>query len=98
VQSGLAEHAEVLAGRRQVRHRCLPDSSKLGDPHFASEIYNKFIPLPVMFTMEKIEQRIHDVEFYVTDIREFRDPYLGVTVPGSDTILVIERWDEPTFR
>lgn len=69
-----------------------------GTPHFASEVYNKFIPLPVMFAMEKIERRMHDAEFYITGIREFRDPFLGVTVPGSDTLLIVERWDEPTFR
>lgn len=39
-----------------------------------------------------------DAEFYVAAVHEFGDPFLGVTVPDSDRLLVIERWDEPAFR
>ena len=51
-----------------------------------------------MLTISKILQRINDAEFYVTDIREYKDPFLGVTVTGSDTLFVVERWNEPAFR
>jgi hypothetical protein len=70
----------------------------LSNPRFDCSVYNKPIPPPVMITIAKILQRIYDAEFYVTDIREYKDPFLGVTVTGSDTLFVVERWDEPTFR
>jgi hypothetical protein len=70
----------------------------LSNPRFDYWVYDKPIPYPVMLTISKIQQRINDAEFYVTDIREYRDPFLGVTVTGSDTLFVIERWDEPKFR
>jgi hypothetical protein len=70
----------------------------LSNPRFDYWVYNKPIPYPVMLTIGKIQQRINDAEFYVTDIREYRDPFLGVTVMGSDTLFVVERWGEPAFR
>ena len=66
--------------------------------HFDTSIYNKPIPPEVLPTIARILDRMPDAEFYVTDIDEFKDPFLGVTVPGSDTLFVIERWDEPAFR
>ena len=70
----------------------------LSNPRFDCWVYNKPIPPPVMLTIAKILQRIDDAEFYVTDIREYKDPFLGVTVTGSETLFVVERWDEPAFR
>ncbi|MDQ6733638.1 MAG: hypothetical protein M3Z35_05885 [Nitrospirota bacterium] len=66
--------------------------------HFDTSIYNKPIPEEILPTIARIVDRFPDAEFYVTDIDEFKDPFLGVTVPGSDTLFVIERWDEPAFR
>jgi hypothetical protein len=66
--------------------------------HFDFIIYNKPIPQEVLSTIARIVDRIPDAEFYVSDVQEFKDPFLGVTVPGSDTLFVIERWDEPSFR
>lgn len=66
--------------------------------HFETSIYNKPIPPEVLPTIAKIVERFPDAEFYVTDIREYKDPFLGVTVPGSETLFVIERWNEPSFR
>ena len=66
--------------------------------HFDTSIYNKPIPEEILPTIARIADRFPDAEFYVTDIDEFKDPFLGVTVPGSDTLFVIERWDEPSFR
>ena len=67
------------------------------DCRFDHSIYNKPIPPPVMLTIGKILQRIDDAEFYVTDIRKY-NLFLGVTVTGSDTLFVVERWNEPAFR
>lgn len=67
-------------------------------PHFDSSIYNKPIPPEVLPTIARIVDRMPDVEFYVSDVLEIKDPFLGVTVPGSDTLFVIERWNEPSFR
>jgi hypothetical protein len=66
--------------------------------HFDASVYNKPIPPEVLPTIARIVDRMPDVEFYVSDVQEMKDPFLGVTVPGSDTLFVIERWDEPSFR
>ena len=73
-------------------------SSHRYDAPFDSRVYNRPIPPEVLPTIARIVDRFPDAEFYVTDIQEFKDPFLGVTVPGSDTLFVIERWDEPAFR
>ena len=65
---------------------------------FDTRVYSKPIPPEILPTIARIVDRCPDAEFYVTDVQELKDPFLGVTVPGSDTLFVIERWDEPTFR
>ena len=62
------------------------------------DLYNKPIPYPVLLTIERIESRFPKACFYVSDLRGVSDPFLAVTVEGADTLLVIERWDEPAFR
>jgi hypothetical protein len=66
--------------------------------HFSSDVYNKPIPAEVLPTIVRVLARMPDAEFFVSDVEEFKDPFLGVTVPGSDTLFVLERWDEPSFR
>jgi hypothetical protein len=90
-------HYSYIEWRWHPVKECSPHRS-LSNPRFDYWVYNKPIPYPVMLTIGKIQQRINDAEFYVTDIREYRDPFLGVTVTGSDTLFVVERWDEPAFR
>jgi hypothetical protein len=68
------------------------------DSPFDSRVYNKPIPPEIMVTIERMLDRMADAEFYVTDVQNYKDPFLGVTVPGSDTLFVIERWNEPAFR
>ena len=69
-----------------------------GSDHISTEVYNKPIPPEVLPTIARLVKRMPDVEFYVSDVEQFQDPFLAVTVPGSDTLFVIERWDEPSFR
>jgi hypothetical protein len=69
-----------------------------GSSSFSSEVYDKPIPREVLPTIARIVKRMPEAEFYVSDVEQFQDPFLAVTVPGSDTLFVIERWDEPSFR
>ena len=73
-------------------------SYRHGADHFSAEVYDKPIPPAVLPTIARLVKRMPDVEFYVSDVDQFRDPFLAVTVPGSHTLFVIERWDEPSFR
>lgn len=66
--------------------------------HISSDTYPEPIPMPVLLTMQRIAKRIPGVEFYVSHIRAFKDPFLAVTVKGAEKLYVIERWDEPSFR
>jgi hypothetical protein len=69
-----------------------------GSNHVSREIYNKPIPMAVMVTMARIEALFPETRFYVSDLQDMKDPFLAVSVEGSDTFFVIERWDEPGFR
>jgi hypothetical protein len=73
-------------------------SYRHGSHHFSPEVYNKPIPPEVLPTLARLVKRMPEAEFYVSDVEQFQDPFLAVTVPGSDTLFVIERWDEPSFR
>jgi hypothetical protein len=66
--------------------------------HVSRSVYNKAIPIPVMLTIERIEAKFPKALCYVSDIRTVADPFLAVTVEGAETMLVVERWDEPAFR
>ena len=63
-------------------------------------VYGKPIPLPVLLTIDTIQQAFPSAEFFVSDdtTREERvsDPFLLVHLDGQNYI--IERWDEPSFR
>ena len=67
-------------------------------PSQSSEVYNKPIPPEIFPTMERILSRYSKALFYVSDIRDFPDPFLAATVKGADKLHVIERWKEPSFR
>ncbi len=73
--------------------------------------YNKPIPYPVLVTMGKIvdEAKAFNVvpEFFVNDYAKPAerpqasarfDPFLAVSTSDSDSLFIIERWDEPGFR
>jgi hypothetical protein len=66
--------------------------------------YRKIVPLPVLETVDRIATHFAGSEpalhFYVADAAvpsEEKDPFLAVTAMGIE-FLVIERWDEPSFR
>ena len=68
-----------------------------------SECYPGAVPFPVLLTVRKIAEAFPEVRFFVSDKpnridfpRE--DPFLGVGIPGIKLPLVVERWDEPSFR
>lgn len=62
--------------------------------------YMREVPLPVLLTVAKISKEFPEIHFYVSDqitARDRTDPFLMVTATGVD-LLVIERWNEPSFR
>ena len=67
-------------------------------PNQSNEVYNKPIPPEIFPTIERILNRCPEALFYVSDIRDFQDPFLAVTVKGADKMHVVERWNEPSFR
>lgn len=57
--------------------------------------YTKPIPKFALEMMAEIKADYPNAEFDVSDIREYKDPFLRVRFPwGSE---VIARWDEPSF-
>lgn len=62
-----------------------------------NEIYLQKVPDVVLMTVEKIADRMPEAKFFVSEIKEYEDPFLGVTVKKSSKIWVIERWNEPAF-
>lgn len=62
-------------------------------------VYQQAVPLPVLLTVEKIVEAVPDVYFYVSGriVPQTDDPFLAVSARGM-SMLVIERWDEPSFR
>lgn len=63
--------------------------------------YDKAVPLPVLLTAERIEERLPgEVSFFVSDIVSYPDPFLAVQLKADrqKTMFVVERWDEPSFR
>lgn len=63
--------------------------------------YSKPIPYPVLLTVEKLVARFgSEIQFYVAAIDDYPDPFLGCMLKGGGIapLVVIERWDEPSFR
>jgi hypothetical protein len=66
--------------------------------YFSNKVYGDAIPLPVLLTIEKIQNAVPDVYFYVSTAGlPDEDPFLLVTSRGIGSYIV-ERWDEPDFR
>lgn len=63
------------------------------------DFYERAIPFPVLATIDRIQQRIPEAMFLISDIVSATDPdpFLAVTMPRCP-LYVIERWDEPGFR
>jgi len=70
--------------------------------------YNRLIPMPVLQTVAGIVERFPSVNFIVADWADYetttivptsrmQDPFLAVVGPGIP-LMIIERWDEPSFR
>jgi hypothetical protein len=67
-----------------------------------TDSYDGAIPFPVLVTVEKLATQFPDLKFYVSDVpnqkdRPQDDPFVGIAARGMQ-LLVIERWDEPSFR
>jgi hypothetical protein len=61
-------------------------------------VYQGAIPLPVLMTIDKIQSQLPEARFFISQVKEVPDPFLAVSVPGSEKLWVVERWDEPGFR
>lgn len=64
--------------------------------NFSKEQYTQRVPLPVLFTVQKIAALVPEAYFYVS-ATEDDDPFLLVTAQQMGSF-VVERWDEPAFR
>ena len=81
------------------------DADKLTSTHGQANgqimkgVYHPPVPLPVLLTVEKVAEAVPGIHFYVSDATRpsDRDPFLAVAANGMG-MLVIERWDEPSFR
>jgi hypothetical protein len=70
----------------------------IGGPDTA--LYAKPIPMPVLLTMKRIEEKFPQATFWISDEAKRlpipKDPFLMVRFGGL--ALIVERWDEPRFR
>jgi hypothetical protein len=70
------------------------------DSMYAPFQYQKPVPFSALQKVEKIVENYHspqNLNFYVSDYEEIRpDPFLAVQIYGE--YIVIDHWDEPTFR
>lgn len=67
-----------------------------------AEVYSKPVPYPVLCTVKTISDAFpgHELIFLVAAIDTHPDPFLGCRFRNDPdrTVIVIERWDEPSFR
>jgi hypothetical protein len=67
---------------------------------YGSYLYQKPVPITALQKVEKIIENYHSPQnlyFYVSDFNVERpDPFLAVQICGE--LIVIDHWDEPTFR
>lgn len=59
--------------------------------------YQKIVPEPVLALVAQVEQYVPEATFYVSDIVDFKDPFLAVGV-GQFPMAIIAVWDEPGFK
>lgn len=79
----------------------MPRHSRNGSIGREQSVYGKPVPLPVLLTVERILDKFPDAHFYVSDeytAPPIADPFLAVVYGEDSDPVVIERWDEPTFR
>lgn len=72
-----------------------PYPSLYGDT--VGQIYPKPVPYPVLCTVDIIHTALPEAYFMIAALNTRPDPFLGVGL-NDDTLTVIERWDEPSFR
>ncbi len=66
-----------------------------------NDIYPKPVPYPVLCTVQRLVDCFEDkVQFFVAAFDQKPDPFLGCRLMdvGQSKLVVVERWDEPTFR
>lgn len=73
------------------------DRMKHGE-RVSNSVYQQAVPYPVLLRVEQIAERLPEAKFFVSEIEKVQDPFLAVTVEGSQRFWVIERWNEPNFR
>lgn len=69
-------------------------------PNGAAVLYRKPVPLPVLYTIQRVKERLPNLSFFVSDEsggEPISDPFLAVWSKDLDQPLVIECWDEPGF-
>lgn len=64
------------------------------------QAYSKAVPLPVLYTVEKIADKFPDAHFYVSDEihreKRIEDPFLLCMFRQNG--FIVEKWDEPAYR
>ncbi len=93
-------HWEWTALRKKDAKVYLQNNGHLYSSEYSGRTYEKPVPYPVLLTVQKIEKEFGEqVYFFVTDIRKvpLGDPFLAIVISGIE-VMVIERWDEPSFR
>lgn len=65
-------------------------------------IYHGKFPLAAMCLVKDLQETVPGVHFFVSDVMKPQDrrgdPFLAVTTPGLEEMIVIFEWDEPSFR
>lgn len=84
---------------REVDDGKLTSTRTVANGRIERGTYQQAVPLPVLLTVEKIVAAVPDIHFYVSGrvVPRSEDPFLAVTAVGMN-MLIIERWDEPSFR
>lgn len=75
-------------------------SSEMGGRRvsFGRRTYRGAVPLPVLLTVQTIQQAFPEAHFYVSETAKVNgDPFLMVASRDGGCYIV-ERWDEPGFR
>ena len=76
-------------------------STHRGNGFLLRDRYQYAVPLPVLLCVQQIEKAVPKICFVVSDAvtpHDKTDPFLGITAAGMNDILVVERWNEPSFR
>lgn len=63
-----------------------------------ARVYKQRVPDVVLEVIETLQNRLPEAKFFVSEIVQVADPFLAVTVEGSEKLWVVQRWNEPAFR